>query len=121
MNENWILEKLDLCWNEIGYEGVKCIVLLIEYNGKFMVFNLNNNCIIDWGMEKIVKSLEFNDIFKVFKIGFNLIILGGVCVLLWLFFKNLGSVIEEVCMVEVEINSSIKELYYWLKIWKLRF
>lgn len=57
-----MLEKLDLCWNEIGYEGVRYIVEFLEYYGKIIELNFNNNCIIDCGMEKIVRGLEFNDI-----------------------------------------------------------
>ncbi|XP_068732196.1 leucine-rich repeat-containing protein 74B-like isoform X1 [Montipora capricornis] len=121
LNENRTLEKLDLCWNEIGHEGAKCIASSIEHNGKLMVLNLNNNRITDRGMEKIAKSLEFNDTLKVLKIGFNLITSGGACALLRSLLKNSGSAIEEVRMAEVEINSSIKELYYRLKIRKPRF
>lgn len=119
LKENRMLEKLDLSWNEIGYEGVSSVVELLENNGKIFEFNLNNNCIIDWGMEKIVRSLEFNEILKVVKIGYNFVIVEGVCVFLWLLLKNFGSVVEEVCMVEVEVNSDIRELYFRLKICKL--
>ena len=121
LKENRTLEKLDLSWNEIGQEGARWIAWSLEQNGKLLELNLNNNRITDRGLENIARSLELNDTLKVFNIGCNIITSDGACALLQSLLRNSGSTIEEVHMAEVEINSSIKELYFRLKIRRPRF
>ena len=121
LKENRTLEKLDLCWNEIGPEGAKCIALSLDHNGKLLELNLNNNRITDRGIENIGKSLEVNDTLKVLNIGYNIITADGACALLQSLIRNPGNAVEKVRMAEVEINSSIEELYFRLKNRKPRF